>query len=299
MSPQALLVGVSFLWGTTFIVTKHAVHELAPLQFLTARFSIAAMILLVAYRKRLKLSRQAIVDGVLLGVLNSSGLVLQVFGQVYTTASKSSFITALNTPLTPLVALALYRTKPTRANMIAVVLATAGVGLLTWPGGGARWNPGDLFTVGCAAIYALTIVEIARRTPRHDAMALTAVQVTTAALMFATLLGLARVAIAQVPFASLPELIRLEARPFAPDLRLVGEILYMALFCTVLTFAGQTWAMARMSATRAAVIFSLEPVFATSMAVVLLGDAEWPGARGAAGAGLVLLAVLVSEIRLR
>jgi drug/metabolite transporter (DMT)-like permease len=315
VKPEALLTGIAFLWGTTFIVTKHAVHAMAPLQFLTARFAIAALVLVVITRKKFRAfhsrearglpaiagacSRRALVDGVVLGLLNSTGLVMQVFGQVYTTASKSSFITSLNTPLTPLVALALYRTRPSRPQLVAVALATAGLALLTWPGGGARWNAGDLLTIGCAAMYALTIVEIARRTPRHEAMMLTTVQVVTAALMFATLLGAAQVALARLPLASLPELLRLEARPFALDAPLAAEIVYMALVCTVVTFAGQTWAMARMSATHAAVIFALEPVFATALAVGILGTAEWPGARGATGAGMVLCAVLVSEIRSR
>ena len=54
----------------------------------------------------------------ILGVLNSLGLVLQVFGQVYTTASKSAFITSLNTPLVPLVAFALYRTRPSKPQLV-------------------------------------------------------------------------------------------------------------------------------------------------------------------------------------
>jgi drug/metabolite transporter (DMT)-like permease len=294
-----VLAGVALLWGSTFIITKDVVREMAPLAFLTARFALAALVLLVLCRRKFPCSRRALVDGVVLGLLNSSGLVLQVFGQVYTTASKSAFITALNTPLTPLLALALYRQRPTRPQLVAVLLASCGVALLTHPGSGARWNPGDLLTVGAAALYAFTIVEIARRTPRHDALLLTAVQVVTAALLFAALLGAVRAAGAWVRFDHLPELLRLELRPFHPGGRAIVELGYMALVCTVVTFAAQTWAMARMSATHAAVIFSLEPVFATAMAVGVVGSAEWPGARGGAGAALVLLGVLVSEIRVR
>jgi drug/metabolite transporter (DMT)-like permease len=297
--PELVLAGVALLWGSTFVVTKHVVRDMAPLAFLTARFGLAALVLVALFRRRFPCSRQALVDGVVLGLLNSSGLLLQVLGQVYTTASKSSFITALNTPLTPLCALALYRARPTRPQLVAVVLASGGVALLTYPVGGARWNDGDLLTFGCAALYAITIVEIARRTPRHDALMLTTVQVVTAALMFATLLGVGQVIVHQVRFDHLPELLRLEARPFAPGPWALAELVYMALVCTVVTFAAQTWAMARMSATHAAVIFSLEPVFATAMAVGAVGSAEWPGARGATGAALVLFGVLVSEIRLR
>jgi drug/metabolite transporter (DMT)-like permease len=235
---------------------------------------------------------------VVLGLLNSSGLLLQVFGQAYTSASKSAFVTSLNTPLVPVVGLLLYGARPTRPKLAAVCLATAGVALLTWPGAGARWNDGDLLTVGCAVLYALTIVEIARRAPRHDPMLLTVVQVATAFLLFATCFGLVRLIFAHVPLAHLPEMLRLEARPFAVSPRGWAAILYMAVICTVFTFAGQTWALGRMSATHAAVIFALEPVFATVMAITIDGSGEWPGPRGATGAVLVMMAVLVSEIRL-
>ena len=67
----------------------------------------------------------------------------------------------------------------------------------------------------------------------------------------------------------------------------------------MVTFVGQTWAMARMTATHAAVVFALEPVFATVIALVYDGSGEWLGTRGAIGGALVMLAVAVSEIRLR
>ena len=100
------------LWGSTFIVTKDIVRDAPPMLYLVvplrhrgagdARRSTAEG----------ARARQLIIDGVILGLLNSLGLVLQVLGQVYTTASKSAFITSLNTPLVPLVAFVLYRTRP-------------------------------------------------------------------------------------------------------------------------------------------------------------------------------------------
>jgi drug/metabolite transporter (DMT)-like permease len=96
--------------------------------------------------------------------------------------------------------------------------------------------------------------------------------------------------------ASLPEFARLEARPLVVTQRLVVEGVYMAIFCTVVTFGLQTWSMARMSATHAAIVFALEPVFATVMAIGWEGSAEWPGARGATGAAIVMIAVAVSEL---
>jgi drug/metabolite transporter (DMT)-like permease len=293
--PELVLVGVTVLWGSTFIVTKDIVRDAPPMLYLVFRFGIAAVLMLALYGKGVR-KKQLIVDGVLLGVLNSLGLILQVYGQVYTTASKSAFITSLNTPLVPLVSYALYRTRPTAPQLVAVVLATVGLMLLTYPAGGARWNAGDLYTVGCAIFYAFTIVQIARRSPRHDARPLTAVQIAAATLTFCCALALAQLCIHTISPASLPEFARLEARPLVLTQRLVVEGVYMAIFCTVLTFGLQTWAMARMSATHAAIVFALEPVFATVMAIGWEGSAEWPGARGATGAAIVMIAVAVSEL---
>ncbi len=295
MRPELVLVGVTVLWGSTFIVTKDIVRDAPPMLYLVLRFGIAAVVMLALYGRRVR-GRQLIVDGVILGVLNSLGLVLQVLGQVYTTASKSAFITSLNTPLVPIVSFALYATRPTRPQLVAVGLATLGLMLLTYPAGGARWNTGDLYTVGCALFYAFTIVQIARRSPRHDARPLTAVQIVAATLTFCCALALAKLCIRTIPPASLPELVRFEARPLVLSARMIVELVYMALFCTVATFGLQTWAMARMSATHAAIVFALEPVFATIMAIGWEGSAEWPGARGATGAAIVMVAVAVSEV---
>jgi drug/metabolite transporter (DMT)-like permease len=299
MRPELVLVGVTVLWGSTFIVTKDIVREAPPMLYLVLRFGIAAVVMLALYWQELRRelrNKQLLVDGAILGVLNSLGLVLQVIGQVFTTASKSAFITSLNTPLVPIVSFALFQTRPSRPQLVAVVLATVGLMLLTYPAGGARWNAGDLYTVGCALFYAFTIVQIARRSPRHDARPLTAVQIVAATATFCCALALAKLCIHTIPAASLPEFARLEARPLVFSSKLVVQILYMAVACTVVTFGLQTWAMARMSATHAAIVFALEPVFATVMAIGWEGSAEWPGARGATGAAIVMIAVAVSEL---
>jgi drug/metabolite transporter (DMT)-like permease len=297
VKPELVLAGVTVLWGSTFIITKDIVRDAPPLTYLVFRFGLAALLLTAVYWRHAGWrDRRLLIDGTILGVLNSLGLILQVFGQAYTTASKSAFITSLNTPLVPIVALLLYGTRPSLPQLAAVLLATLGLMLLTYPAGGARWNAGDLLTVGCALFYAFTIVQIARRAPRHDARPLTAVQLVTSALTFAVALIIVHMHIKIVPAHQLPDYARLQARPLLFSPRLIAEGVYMALVCTVLTFGLQTWAMARMAATHAAIIFALEPVFATVIAVGIEGSAEWPGARGATGALLVMLAVAASEL---
>ena len=139
-------------------------------------------------------------------------------------------------------------------------------------------------------------MQIARRAPRHDARPLTAVQIATATVIFCCALALAKLCIRTIPPASLPEFARLEARPLVvDDAARRRRAVHGGRLHGGRPSALQTWAMARMSATHAAIVFALEPVFATVMAIGWEGSAEWPGARGATGAAIVMIAVAVSE----
>jgi drug/metabolite transporter (DMT)-like permease len=300
--PEVLLIAVTVLWGSTFAVTKDVVRAAPPLPYLSLRFTFAALILFGLHPRALRPSRGLWHDGLVLGAFQALGLLFQVLGQVYTTASKAAFVTALATTLTPLVAFLRDGHRPSRPKLLAVGLATLGLYFLTYPVDGAVWNRGDLYTATCAIIYAGAIVETARRAPRHPAGDLTAVQTGVAAAIFLVFLATARLLLEGLPpnpSSQIPAVLELERRPVTLDLRFVLQLGYMSLVCTVITFLGQTWAMSRMSATHAAVVFALEPVFATALALVLLGPSEWPGMRGAWGAVLVLAGVLVSEMRRR
>jgi drug/metabolite transporter (DMT)-like permease len=88
-----------------------------------------------------------------------------------------------------------------------------------------------------------------------------------------------------------------EARPVPWDRSFVTSVLYLATIGTVGTFFGQTWAQRQMSATHAAILFALEPVFAALLAAPLLGERLGP--RGFAGGALVLAGIVASEVRLR
>ncbi len=295
--PEVALAAVTFLWGSTFIVTKDIVRGTPPLAYLSLRFGGAAIVLALLFPRAFRSDGKLWRSGALLGFGQAAGLLLQVFGQVYTTASKAAFVTAFATALTPMLGLALHGDRPSRPQALGVVLATVGLYLLTYPVGETAWNRGDLFTAACAVVYAYVIVETARRARGVDPASLATLQTMVAALTFVAGLAACKLALAAADHARLPEVVLLEARPLHIDGKLALQLTYMCLVCTVATFLGQTWAMARMSATHAAVVFALEPVFATALAIAVEGGSEWPGARGATGAVLVLVGVIASEVR--
>src|SRR5262245_6708110 len=211
---------------------------------------------------------------------------LQILGQAETTASHASFLTGLASVFTPAAAWLTTRRLPTLENGIGIALAGAGFFLMTLPTSGAI-NSGDWLVFGCGVTFAFYIVEMAERSARHDAVWFTTVQLAlTTALTGAAVLATGG-----------PAALGAGVRPILPS----GSLLLQALFLIVLgtfgTYVFQTWAQGHMSATHAAIIYTLEPVVTALLAARFLG--ERLGARGWAGGALVLAGIVVSELRLR
>lgn len=292
MPPAVVLFIVTAIWGSSFVVNKHIIRTLPPVAYLTTRYALAALVLLIVFGPRLRRrdrSPNLLRDGFVIAALNAGGLIFQTIGQLYTTASKSAFITSLYMPLVPLVGAIFYKTRSTPAQIAAVSVATIGLTLLTYPANGATWNPGDLLTCVSAAIYAVTIIETTRRTQRHDSKTLTTVQVVATAFCFALVTAVAMAFASSAPSWASTRLQHPMNGSFALG---VG---YMVLVCTVGTFLMQNWALAKMHVTQATIIFSLEAPVGTLIGLLADGAEEWPGWRGAAGGLLMLVAVGLSQ----
>lgn len=219
------------------------------------------------------------------------GIAFQLAGQVYTTASKAAFITGLSVPLTAPVAYLVTRKRPSAENLAGLAIATTGFAVMAWPQDFSGVNSGDLLVLVTALAYAYVVVRLSESSGRHDVRLFAAGQIVCAA---ATTLLLR---LAAQPFLGRPESVfRAEARPLVVDPKFVGLLLWMSLAATVVTFLLMTWAQARMSATHAAVIYALEPVFAALLAAPILG--ERLSGRELQGGALVLLGILVSELPL-
>lgn len=298
LAADGALVLTTVVWGSTFFMAKDILARWSPLSYMTLRFVVASVILLALFQRRIRgATREAVRAGAILGALMGTGFALQAMGQVYTTASKSAFITGLTTPLVPFVAYALLRARPGVENLIGVVLATIGGLLILAPRGGGAVNFGDLLTLASTAAFAFHITLLSVYARRFDAVQITSLQIiSTAALVFAAWLAL-RACGLMVSRDALPQFVLRESAPLVWDARIVWQLAYLSTVATVAVFFLWTWGQARTSATHAAVIFSLEPVFATIFAVAVRGSQEWLGARGFTGAGLVLTGIVVSELR--
>jgi drug/metabolite transporter (DMT)-like permease len=297
LGADAAIFLTTLIWGSTFAVSRDVLDHWPPLSYLALRLPLAALLFAALFPRRLfGATRDAWRAGAALGLLMGFGLIGQTVGLLWTTPAKSAFISGLTTPLVPVVVYVLWRARPSRENFAGIVLASIGGALILAPAGAsATVNTGDLITLGTTILFAAHITLMGLYARRFDVRQLSALQITVAAALMIFVWACVRAWGALA--GGLPEGLAREAGPLAWNATTVTQLVYMSTVATVATFLLWTWGQARMPATHAAVIFSLEPVFATLFAVLLRGSAEWSGGRSTLGAGLVVAGVIVSELR--
>lgn len=273
---ELLLLSCTLIWGGTFVVVKTGLDDASPMLFVAIRFVIATLLFFPFVARSLRgMTKAALKGGIIVGVLLFIGFVTQTVGLQYTSASKSGFITGLLVVFTPLFQVLIERKLPKIGNVAGVVLVTAGLYLLTSPEG-SGFNRGDVLTLVCAAVFGLYIVylDIASKesNPWHLSFvqfAVTALGATIGALLFESMF---------VHFTS----------------GFIASLSYLALLATLFTLTIQTRYQGDTTPTRAAIIFSIEPVFSALIAYLFLG--ERIGAGGVAGGALVFGGLLISEL---
>ncbi len=271
----ATLIAITAVWGATFVVVKDAIARMPVLDFLAWRFGIATVAMLVLRPRSLaSLPSSGRRAGALLGVALGVGYVAQTFGLQTTPASVSGFITGMFVAFTPVFAGLLLRRRVGRSAWGAVVLATAGLALLALRG--FAIGGGEALTLACAMAFALHIVGLGEWSSSYDAFGLAVVQLAVVTVLCA---------VVAVPAGGLGS---------PPDAGVWAALALTAVFATALAFVGQTWAQGHLPPARAAVVLTMEPVFAGIFGVVVGGDRLGP--RAVAGAVLVIGAMLVAEL---
>ena len=267
-------MSVTAAWGSTFFLIKDVVTRIPPADFLAVRFAIAAVVLaVVAPRALVRLSRRQWFYGVALGAVYGAAQLLQTAGLAHTSASVSGFVTGMYVVFTPLLAAVVLRRPVGRVTWFAVAVSTAGLAALSLHGVAVGF--GEAITLLSAALYAVHILGLGAWTTSRDAVGLSIVQMGTIALVC-------------TPFA-LPDGITVPSSPSD-----WVSMLYMALVAGALALLVQTWAQAHLPATRAAVIMTMEPVFAAGFAVAAGGESLT--VRMVLGGALVLGAMYLVEL---
>jgi len=262
---DALLITITLVWGTSFVIVQGAVSRYGVLSFLALRFGVAALALVPVLRHRQQV-RRALGPGLLLGLLLFGGFFTQTAGLVYTTPARSAFITGLCVVLVPVLGIA-FGQRPTGRVWQGVALGLVGLAVLSWgchlPQLGCATLDaalphrafGDLLTLACAVVFAGHILAVAHYSRRHAALPLGAIQIAVVAVLSAAL-------------ASTTE------RPLAaPPVAVFWAAVFLGLTATAMNFTLQIALQRHTSATHAALIYSLEPVFAALFSRLWTGEA--------------------------
>lgn len=269
----AALLSVTAVWGSTFFLIKDLLDRVPAPDFLAVRFAIAFVAMfLIAPRAISRLSpdmrRRSAYAGGIYGVAQ----IMQTVGLGHTDASISGFITGLYVVATPVLASLAFRQRVSRTVWLAVALSTIGLAILSLRGFAVGF--GESITLVCAILYAVHIVVLSRWSTAKDAYAMATIQMgVIAALCFV---------------AAAPGGLTLPDRS--------GDwiaTVYMALAAGALAMLAQTWAQSQLDAARAALLMTMEPVFAATFAIAF-GN-EGLGWRLLIGGALVLAAMILAE----
>lgn len=269
-----LLLAVTAVWGSTFFLIRDLVATVPSADFLAVRFGVAAVVMAALFHRQVRaLSRRDVAIGVVLGAVYGLAQLLQTVGLEHTDASVSGFVTGTYVVLTPLLGAMLLRDRVTPSTWVAVLLSTAGLAVLSLRGLSVGF--GEALTLAAAALYALHIIGLGRWSTASAATGLATVQAFVIS-------GVALV-------GAVPDGLTLPA-----DGGQWTSLLYMALVAGAAALWAQTWAQSHLTATRAAIVMTMEPVFAAFFAVLFGGESLT--VRMLLGGGLVLTAMYVVEL---
>lgn len=251
LAPLALLL-VSAAWGLAFVVMKPAIERQSVNNFLFTRFLMAVLVMVLIRPQVLKLlTKDLVLRGLAAGVFLGGGYIFQTIGLANTGAAITGFVTGLYVVLTPLFAGIIFYERVSKNTWIYVFMATVGLALLSLKG----WSIGfgELMVFFSAVAFAAHITALSKWSAGRDAYAMTITQLA----MCAAMTGVASA---------------FEGYSAPPDSGVWAVVIFTAVFATAIAFIVQTWSQAHMSATKVAVILTMEVVFAAFFAIIFAGE---------------------------
>lgn len=279
-----LLLLTAMIWGSAFVAQKIGMDHIGPFMYTGIRFALGALFLtpfmMFFSRYRPFVIKHTpgpslIPAGLLAGSLLFGGSILQQVGIIYTTAGKAGFITGLYVVIVPLLGL-IWKLKSGKGVWAGAILAVTGLYLLTVEKG-FTLSTGDTLVIVCAFMYALHVLAIGWLAPRIDVLKLSVVQFWVCAVL-SLAIGLV---IEEVTWTALKGA--------------AAPILYGGLLSVGVGFTLQVVAQRKAPPGHAAIILSLETVFAVLAGLLVLG--ETLPVRGWVGCALMLAGMLTAQLQ--
>ncbi len=283
LQSDTLLLLAAFIWGTTFVAQRVGMDHVGPMTYTGIRFALGALTVLpLALRaprnapvnRRLLPPPRALWGGCLAGLFLFAGASFQQFGLLHTTVAKAGFITSLYVVFVPIFGLALGH-RCGLSVWSGVGLSVTGLYLMTITES-LRIGHGDLLELIGAVFWALHVLQVGYLARRFNPYRVACIQFVTCSLL-CTLSALATetIQLAAIRQALIP-------------------ILYGGVLSAGIAFTLQIVSQQRCPPAHAAVIMSLETVFAVLAGWVVLR--EMLTAREVLGALFILGAVLIVQL---
>lgn len=288
---ELILFLITIIWAGTFVTIKPTLNFISPLLFVTIRFLIAAIVLTLIYREKLlQIPKATFKMGSILGLFLFVGFVVQTIGLKYTTATKSALITGTFVVFTPLLQVFVEKKPIKTGSIIGVILVFAGLIFLSsgesnlielFKSIGSDFNIGDFLTLICAIFFAGYIVYLDVISDKTDFNHVVWIQIVVTLIgSFFLMFSFNQIGI---------EKIKVELNS-----QVILTILYTSIFATIITTFLQTKYQKYTTPTRAAIIFTSEPLIASILAYLILN--ETIGIFGLIGGALIIIGVLTSEL---
>ena len=267
------LILTTLFWGGSFLFTKIGLREIPPALFVFSRFTLATIIMLVVFVRRLpSLNRGILRRGVIVGVALGMTNIMFVFGIQGTSISRAGVLNNLFVLFIPLITKLVWRDRIGRINLGGVALAALGIWLLA-TSGGAGFNRGDLLSTICAFFIACHIITVSKVLRDDDVYLVSMIQ-------FATVAAIAGAVALATPTPA-----------FSVSVTGMMTVVYCAIFPTIFCFTLQNTFQRYVTPTRAGLVYTLDPVWSLLAGMFVLGEhlrpLEW------LGCGLIFLAALL------
>ncbi|MBU0807396.1 MAG: DMT family transporter [Gammaproteobacteria bacterium] len=279
-----LMLVTAMIWGSSFVAQRLGMDSIGPFLYTGLRFALAAVILLPVLRLLesrtsstaavVPLNRQLLRGGVLMGLALALGINLQQVGLLFTSVTNSGFITGLYVIVVPLLGLFIGH-KTGLGIWLGACLAVVGMFLLS-VGEGFHVASGDWLQLAGAFVWGVHVLLVGFFAGRHDPLRLALVQFITCAVISLVL-------------ALIFEEIQLHAIIAAGPALLYGGVIGVAVGFTL-----QVVAQKDAIASHAAIILSLEAVFAAIAGAWLLGESL--ELRGYFGCALMFAGMLLAQL---
>jgi drug/metabolite transporter (DMT)-like permease len=273
---ESILLSLTIIWGGTFAIVKGMFNDVSPLLLIGTRFLFVAILMVPFILPKLRqIKFEDIQKGTILGLLLFFGFAAQTIGLQYTTASKSAFLTGTMVIFTPVLQFIMEKRAPKLGNVFGVLIVSAGLYILTSPKG-SEFNFGDGLNLVCAILFAIYTVYVDMATQRGEIVNINFVQICTNGIV------------------SLIAALIFEDMFINFTFNFISSFLYLSILATGLTLYLVVKWQRETTPTKAAVIYSIEPVIAAGFAYLLLN--EIIGVYGIIGGAIIITGLVISEV---